>query len=245
MSCDDLKDVFELYALGLAEGEEKEEADAHLARGCEACRKSLTDALALNAMVLSSVTEVAPPRQLKRRVMASIGVERRSWSWAAVLAAACMLAVALWLGMQERQRSTELAEARQTLMQVTADRDRMLAALSLLNQPETVQVGFGKGQPAPPRGNVFVNQRSGVLLIASNLPRLDPGRIFEMWVIPKGGAPRPAGTFQSNDVGAAFHILSGPVDLATLGVIAVTIEPEAGSPAPTTTPIIAAPVSGS
>lgn len=244
MSCDELKDVYELYALGLADGEEKEEADAHLARGCESCSKSLRDALVLNAMVLSSAPDAAPPARLKRRVMASIGVERRSWSWAAALAAVCMLVVALWLGEQERQRSTELAEARHTLMQVSADRDRMLAALSFLNQPETVQVGFGKGQPAPPRGNVFVNQRSGVLLIASNLPRLGPGQMFEMWVIPKGGAPRPAGMFQSNDSGAAFHILAGPVDMSTMGMIAVTVEPEAGSAAPTTTPIIAAAVSG-
>ena len=244
MTCEELKAVFELYALGLAEGEEREEADAHLARGCETCRGSLRDALALNAMLLSSVTEAAPPARLKRRVMASIGVERRSWSWAAALAAVCMLAVAIWLGNQERERTAQLADARHTLMQVSADRDRMLAALSFLNQPETVQVGFGKGQPAPPRGNVFVNSRSGVLLIASNLPHLDAGRIFEMWVIPKGGAPRPAGTFQSNEAGAGFHILAGPVDPSTLGVIAVTVEPAAGSAAPTTTPIIAAAVSG-
>ena len=65
----------------------------------------------------------------------------------------------------------------------------------------------------------------------------------QMWVIPKGGAPRPAGLFQSEG-GTALHILSGPVDLATLGAIAVTLEPEAGSQAPTSTPIIVAAVAG-
>jgi anti-sigma-K factor RskA len=40
----------------------------------------------------------------------------------------------------------------------------------------------------------------------------------------------------------AVHILNGPIDLAMLGVVAVTVEPAAGSPAPTTQPIIAAPV---
>jgi hypothetical protein len=239
MNCEELKDLYELYALGVLDGEEKDEADAHLARGCETCRKSLNDALAINTILLASSPSVAPPRRLKHRVMASVGVERSGWGWAAALAAACMLVVALWLSVQERHRATELADARRTLMQISAQRDSMQQALNFLNQPETQQVGFGKGQPAPPRGNVFVNPRSGVLLISSNLPRLDPGKVFEMWLIPKGGAPRPAGLFQPTAPGSAYHMLPGPVDVSTLGVVAVTVEPEAGSAAPTTTPIIA------
>jgi anti-sigma-K factor RskA len=92
---------------------------------------------------------------------------------------------------------------------------------------------------------VFVHARLGVLLVASNLPPAAAGRIYQMWLIPKGGAPRPAGLFQSEPAGTALHILSGPVDPATLGAVAVTVEPEAGSPAPTSTPIIVAPVAGS
>jgi anti-sigma-K factor RskA len=91
---------------------------------------------------------------------------------------------------------------------------------------------------------VFVHPRLGVLLIASNLPPAASGRIYEMWLIPKGGAPRPAGLFQSEPAGTALHILSGPVDTSTLSVIAVTLEPDTGSPAPTTTPIIVAPIAG-
>ena len=61
-----------------------------------------------------------------------------------------------------------------------------------------------------------------------------------MWLIPKGGAPRPAGLFQSTDAGSAVHVLSGPIDTAALGAVAVTVEPEAGSPAPTSQPLITA-----
>ena len=239
MNCEELKDLYELYALGVLDGEDKAEADAHLARGCETCRKSLNEAMAINTILLSSAPAAVPPARLKRRVMASVGVERSGWGWAAALAAACMLVVALWLSVQERRRAGELADARRTLIQISSQRDRMLQALTFLNQPETQQVGFGKGQPAPPRGNVFVNPRTGVLLISSNLPHLDPGKIFEMWLIPKGGAPRPAGLFQPTAPGSAFHMLPGPVDVSTLGVVAVTVEPEAGSAGPTTAPIIA------
>lgn len=239
MSCDELKESAELYALGLLEDNERDEMDAHLRRGCENCGKSLNQALALNTVLMSLVPDVAPPSRLRRRIHASVGVERSGWGWAAALAAACMLVVALWFSVEERRREAELASARNVLMQVSTQRDRLQQALSFLEDPETKPVSFGKG-PAPPRGNVFVNPRSGVLLIASNLPPLAAGKIYEMWIIPKGGAPRPAGLFQSNPSATAFHILSGPVDPATLGAVAVTVEPESGSSAPTSTPIIVA-----
>jgi hypothetical protein len=240
MSCEELRDSFELYALGLLDGEEKSEMDSHLSRGCEHCRRALNDALAINTLILTLPAEAVPPARLKRRLLASVGVKRSSWAWVPSLAAALMLAIAVWLGFQERQREDELAAARQQIRQISDQRDRMLQAFVFLNQPETQQVGFGKGQPAPPRGNVFVNPRSGVLLIASNLPRLTAGKIYEMWLIPKGGAPRPAGLFQSTETATAFHILSGPVEVATLAVVAVTVEPESGSQAPTSNPVIAA-----
>jgi len=244
MSCDELRDSYELYALGLLEGEEKDEVDAHLSRGCENCGKNLNEALALNTMVLGLVPDVAPPARLRRRILASIGAERSGWGWAAALAAACMLVVALWFSVQERRRASELADARNVLMQVSTQRDRLQQALGFLEDPETKPVSFGRGQPAPPRGNVFVNPRSGVLLIASNLPPLAAGKIYEMWLIPKGGSPRPAGLFLSSASATAFHILSGPVDPATLGAVAVTVEPEAGSTVPTMPIIIMAPVAG-
>jgi len=244
MNCEELKDMFELYSLGLLEPEEKAEIDAHLARRCATCEAGLKDALAVNALLLSQSPSVVPPARFKRRVMASVGVERSSWTWLAALAAACMLVVALWFSVQERNRTNELTEARRNLLQTAAERDRLVQALNFLNQPETRQVNFGRGQPAPPRGNVLVNPPLGVLLIASNLPALGAGKTYQMWVIPKGGAPRPAGLFQSTAQGTAVHMLSGPVDLAGVGAVAVSVEPEAGSAAPTTTPIIVAAVAG-
>ena len=55
MTCQELGDLFELYALGVLEPAEKSEIDAHLARGCDNCQHALSEALALNAGVLSFV----------------------------------------------------------------------------------------------------------------------------------------------------------------------------------------------
>src|SRR6266851_2718140 len=153
MTCQELQDAYELYALGVLDGEEKAQIDAHLTRGCETCRQGLADARAMNAALLSFVPEEYPSAQLKRRVMEGIGVRHPGWwGWMGALAAALMLIVVLWLAMQERERTTQLAQARRTLMQVNAERDRLTQAIQFLSDPQTVPASFGKGPAAPPRG---------------------------------------------------------------------------------------------
>jgi anti-sigma-K factor RskA len=238
MTCEQLRDSYELYSLGLLEGEERHEVEAHLARNCTVCQKYFKDALGVNALLLSQAQEVVPPSRLRRRVTSSVGREGAVWTWIAALAAASSLIVALWLSLEKRTADGQLANARVTLQQTVAERDRLEQAFTFLNQPETRQVNFGQGQPAPPRGNIFLNPRIGVLLIASNLPPLPAGKAYEMWVIPKGGMPRPAGLFQSGPQRTAMNILSGPVDPNV--TVAVTVEPESGSPAPTSNVLFAA-----
>ena len=236
MNCDDLADVFELYALGVLEAEERGEIEAHLGRGCAVCTPRLRRAAALNAAILAAVPDTAPPRGLRRRVVSLVGSGRSAWGWtfASGSVAAALLIALLWFSVRDRELESQLARERANLT-------RVRQAFAFLNEPETKQVIFGKGEP---RGNVFVNPRTGVLLIASNLPPLPVGKTYELWVIPKGGAPKPAGLFQSDREGTAIYIQSGALDLAATGAVAVTVEPDAGSAQPTTTPIIVAPVAG-
>jgi anti-sigma-K factor RskA len=174
-----------------------------------------------------------------------MGVAGRSWAWLAwAAAAACLVAVA-WSGVRAYRISNELDAARQQVAVADREMARVRLVLDVLNAPDTRAVVFGQEKKEPPKGTVFVNPRSGVLLIASRLPQLAPGKIYEMWVIPKSGAPKPAGLFPATAEGTAIHSIEGPVDLETTGAVAVTVEPAAGSNAPTSTPIIVAPVAGS
>src|SRR5438552_9627256 len=112
MTCEDLRDSYELYALGILDGEEKREIDEHLGRNCADCQKHLKNALAVNALLLGQAPQVVAPTRLKRRVMASVGAERSGLTLVAALAAAAAVIVALWLGIQQRTTDRELAKAR-------------------------------------------------------------------------------------------------------------------------------------
>jgi anti-sigma-K factor RskA len=247
MICDDLRDSYELYALGALEPEERASIAEHLAEGCNTCERRLRRALATNAAILSMAPEAKPPKRLRRRIFAAAGGERPAWGWTAAWATvtAGLLLATLWYSTLERRRAAELLAARAESARTAAALQQTRQVLDFLNAPETRQVTFGQGPAAPPQGRILMNPSRGVLLIASNLPALEPGRAYEMWVIPKGGAPRPAGVFQPDARGNAVHVQPGPVDVPNTSAVAVSVEPEAGSLSPTTQPIIVAPAEGS
>jgi anti-sigma-K factor RskA len=76
------------------------------------------------------------------------------------------------------------------------------------------------------------------VLIAAHLPSLDAKKTFELWVLPATGNPIPAGLFRANEDSSATFVRPGPIENAA--AVAVTVEPEGGSPQPTTTPFIVA-----
>ena len=204
MTCEDLGELYELYALGVLEEEERMELDAHISRECPNCTPGVRKALALNAVIGSFMPVVDPPKHLRDRILASVGArQKRGFAWWPVwaLASAGLLIAAVTLSYREQGVAGQLADARQVITRQSLDLEKSKQILSFLDQPETRQVGFDGKTARPPRGNFFVNPKSGVLMIARNLPKLEPGRIFQMWVIPKGANPRPAGLFQADDSG--------------------------------------------
>ncbi len=233
MTCEELRGCYELHALGLLGEPERSEAEHHLKQNCPHCTREMLRAREINAMMFASVPEVVPPPHLRRRIMASIGAEpsfrRLSWAgWVSSLAAGVCI-VLLVMTLETARRDESRMQARMVQME---------NAVRMMTEPDTRQVIFGKG----PQGRVLVNPKSGVLLLASNLPPAPAGKIYELWIIPKSGAPKPSGLFQPDANGNAMHMIAGPIDIAATGAFAVSVEPETGSQAPTTTPIIVAPL---
>jgi len=237
MTHEELQDCYALYALGLAGDPERAEIREHLARGCEVCMQNLYRARELTAMLAAAPDAAAPSPRLRRRIMASVGAEDRRFGWAPFLAGALALSLfaAFYFSTRENQFANETLLLRDQLRRQAIELTRLNEAFAILGGPGTIEAGFGQG----PKGKVFVNPQRGILLIASNLPPAPDGKIYEAWVIPKGGKPIPAGLFQSDSSGAATHVHPGPV-AADANIIAVTLEPAQGSDQPTSTPLLAA-----
>ena len=242
MNCEQFEDHYELYAMGVAEDPERSEIRAHLDRGCEVCMAEMKRASELVTLMGSTAPPAEPSAQLRRRILASVGVERRRSAgtllWAAAVAAA--LLAAAYFGVAQHRYAAEASRLRRDLRVQAADLTTLTEALAIIAGPGTTAVSFGDTQPKPPRGRVFVNPGQGVLLIASNLPLAPSGKLYEMWMLPKAGMPVPAGLFQSRQDGSALHIRGGAVDLAATGGVAVTLEDERGAGQPTTQPLIVA-----
>ena len=253
MSCAELKELYELYVLGALEAPERQELDEHLARHCPNCTPGVHQARQWTSTLGYAAAPSEPPARLRERVLASVGAGSHrvsGWSWlthAWATMALALLLVVLWSTYDRNslRSGTERLQARlsqaQTEHAALLTRNRMLSdALAFLNLPETRQLTFGGAEPVPPRGRVWVHAQRGVLLLASRLRPAGQGLTYEMWIVPKTGAPIPAGLFNSNAQGEATHVWLQPVDVAQASAVAVTLEPEGGVPAPTSTPLIVA-----
>jgi anti-sigma-K factor RskA len=221
MTCEELSLEYGAYALGIAEGDENAEIAAHLARGCETCTRGVRSALATVAALSGAVELVKPPAGLRRRVLALVSPGRGDWlaGWLPWSVTGALAVALLAVGLP--------------LYRKAPDTGKLEQALSILNDPVTRDVSFG--EPTA-RGRVFVSKDKGLVFIAANLPTLATGRTFQLWVIPSAGIPISAGTFHPHRDSSAVYVRPGPV--ADVAAVALTMEPEGGSPQPTMTPFV-------
>jgi anti-sigma-K factor RskA len=244
-------DDLALYALGALEGQERTALEQHLA-GCAPCRRELDALRGDGALLAVSATGAAPPQRARQRLMTAIAKEPRLYSrpaqrprfawltsmgWA--VAAGMVLAAVLLLrdetvlrGELARlqaeavQQQGELAKAREVAATLTAT-DAMRVTLVALKTP-----------PQPQGKAIYQRDRSSLVFLASNMPALPPAKIYELWLIPVQGNPIPAGLFKPDAHGSAT-VIQPPLPAGVEAkAFAITVEPEAGSAAPTSTPIM-------
>lgn len=116
-----------------------------------------------------------------------------------------------------------------------ADTTALQRAMPILRDPAAKDLAFG-GVNGSARGRIVVSAADGVLLVASGLPHIDASKSFELWVLSSKGATSAGGTFTADKDGNAVLIRPGSVTGA--GAIEVTVEPDGGSPQPTTSALI-------
>jgi anti-sigma-K factor RskA len=216
------------HALRALSSEDEERVVVHLAE-CEQCRRRLRETEAVAASLAYGVPQVAPPPELRSRVLAI--------AEPVVAASAAEAAEPEAPARPARVRTKRQWWPRFSLVAVPAMALALAALLvwnvSLRNDLNSSRDNLAKGAAValPGVGNV-VAQTDGNATLFAHLSPAPAGKTYEAWVI-RGSVALPAGVFQGGGtVELNLTQTAKPGDK-----IAVTVEPSGGSQKPTTTPI--------
>jgi len=243
-----------LYVLGALDGSELARIGKHV-EGCSSCRMEVQKINAdLGAFAMASAPSSAPPSRARERLLTEIararmqqsGVRVRGWSFELRAAIAIILLVAVvfqWRNVATLRRENAELKHQLAQEQKASAQARMIA--DTIMAPDAMKLTLVAAKaPSQPVARVFCSEKKGrVFLMANNLAPLGPGKTYELWMLPKSGAPVPAGMFQADDGWNAQMLHEGlPAGMEAKG-FAVTIEPEQGSAAPTKPPFLIGTVS--
>jgi anti-sigma-K factor RskA len=261
-SVDRFRELAPLAALDALDGQDFLDFREHLS-GCADCRADLAAYEEVAGRIGASVGVVPPPGGLRDRVLGGAGgagAAPRStraaprW-WPAALAAAAVLGLALGVmstrTQLERLRDRTLAlqrDVERAQHEVTRLQEALVEARSvrdLVAHPESRLTVLAGLDPSPgARGRVIWNPATlEAVLLASGLGKAPPGQAYEIWVIGASKRPVPAGVFQPGPDGSAVVALPRVEETGRPTTFAVTIEPAAGSAAPTSPMVLAGTVS--
>jgi anti-sigma factor RsiW len=251
MDRDAMLDLVAAYALGVLPSSDAAAVAAFILADEEARREY--NALRSTANLVGTIAEEPVDSQrsarMKERLMATVRVDavagqrtrtpapastvRSSAVWGTALAAAAAVVFALVsviqnLGLRsdlaEAQRKTTTLQAQAVTARLAAEHtDRVLADLAA-SDAQRYSVALGT-----------VIRRGPHVYLALSLPPLPRGHVYEAWTLAKGGTTMsPSITFRPS--GNPVTLIPLPEDGDNLAAVALSVEPDGGSKAPTTKP---------
>jgi anti-sigma-K factor RskA len=222
----------EIYALGALDGQELKEFEAHLASGCALCEASVRETREALALLHRTLQPMTPSTSVKARLMEQIAAEkivplptkekatRPRWQIpAGTLAAGIVGAVLTGVLFTKRY------EPRHTVY---------TSVINLLRDPTTRDFPLYGGGPTPKAAGRFLWNESGEgHIFVTNLPAAPEGKMYAVWTIAQGAAPRYAGTIATDAAGQGGLHINVPRSDQPVETFAVTLEPVGTTAAPT------------
>jgi len=237
-----------LYALEALTAEQRDSLERHL-HDCADCRRELEKLRGDMALLGLSASGPRPPQRSRQRLMDAISRERRQpiaapsrrW-WTAVpwvVAAALAVVVGLlWRDNQEQERRLVGLQSESKQQRIDLERARQIVSTLTATDALRVTLVAAKTPPQPQGKAIYVRDRANLIFLANNMPQLPAQKAYELWIIPQAGAPIPAGVFKPDTHGSAT-VVNPPIPTGVQAkAFAITVEPETGSSAPTSEPIM-------
>ena len=246
--------MYEAYALGALDAEERASFEAHLATGCADCTKAVEEARWLVSQLAYLAPEAGPSDMLKGRLMQTVRAEAAAttakapirakttipvWLWAGVAALFVLSAYSEWNALRLRKEIRETNERTEALLQqrheLQAQLELARREATILTDPASVRIR----DPKNPRLEAAWHSNLGIVLTGQKLAAPAGNRVLQLWLIPKakGGKPMPSLTARPDAEGKFVLLVANPPEvMAETKALAITEEPEGGSSQPTTTP---------
>ena len=248
MRCEQVQDLLPLHALGQLEPAEARDVRGHLEAGCPRCASEAAAFQETLAALPLALEGAEPSPMAKARLMARVrketpaarpatGAWRPRAGWIAAAAAvllALVNAAVMSRGYREESRSL-LAQIRSQSLELARLRDqvqRTQDTILMVSSPGAKVVDLA-GQDSAAAARVFYDGRRGTWkLYADNLPPAGAGKTYQLWVVT-AQAKISAGLFDTAAAAEASGTVTVPESAGAVVALAVTPEPEGGSPQPT------------
>jgi len=171
----------------------------------------------------------------KQKVRQSAAAPSASWwnrLWAPAAVAFAALACFLWAS--NHRLMNEIQVLRKVAIEQRAQLEHFRAVSQMVLSLDTVAVNLASAShDFAGGGRVLYNKRRGALVYSGSVPPLPAGKVYELWMVPQGGNPIPAGLLTVSASGEGSVILPPiPAGIA-FKAFAITLEPAGGTPAPT------------
>jgi anti-sigma-K factor RskA len=239
-SCSPYQEDLPAYSLGVLDAGDIDALESHI-QACKDCQAELADFRKIAAGLMHSIPPRMPPQSLRRTLITRLQThQNRPPNLLSRLAngfspgqfvTTTVLLVLLLLNLSSAREIRDLQE-RQSAM---AERlSTYHAAIALLAYPNT-QAHIVKADTQDLTGSMLVDkERPIAVLFLWNLPELEPGKVYQVWLINARGERLDGGLFTPDrwqNYTTAF--IESPVPLGEFIGIGVTIEPSGGSDQPT------------
>lgn len=221
------------YAVGALDADEIVALESHL-RTCASCRTELAEYRLVSESLLMAVPSKQPSAELRRRIQRQLSSAqtqpRRKMNFSlgfAGVALAFVLLLAVNVYSISQVRALQLQQ-----IQLTDQLQYGQTVLAMLSYPGTERLPIESDTVA---GSLLLDKdRNIAALIVWNMPQLDKGQTYQVWLIDPQGDRTSAGIFHPESSQAyTTQIISSKQGFSNFVGIGVTVEPAGGSDQPT------------